>query len=112
MELYRRCHVVERLLSLFASPSLQPRYQDKLLTLLFRCKHVGGSTTLITRYSLLSWVRSTIAQGTMTGSQAFALERLAESCIASCDRERVGDWSGGRIVDTLGAQQRNGVHVD
>ncbi|KAL8907651.1 MAG: hypothetical protein Q9207_001303 [Kuettlingeria erythrocarpa] len=108
MELYRRCPVVERLLSLFASPSLQPPYQERILTFLFRCSHVNGSTTLITRYSLLSWVRSAIAEGTVTGPQASALERLARKCVASCDQGRVGDWSGGRIVDTPSAEQSNG----
>ncbi|KAL8723547.1 MAG: hypothetical protein Q9225_000182 [Loekoesia sp. 1 TL-2023] len=48
IELYRRSHILERLLSLLTSPSLQPSYQEKLLTLLFRCTYVDGSTTLIT----------------------------------------------------------------
>ncbi|KAL8686150.1 MAG: hypothetical protein Q9218_007312, partial [Villophora microphyllina] len=48
MDFYRRCHILERLLSLAASPSLPARYLDKLFSLLFRCIHVGGGTTLIT----------------------------------------------------------------
>ncbi|KAL8706027.1 MAG: hypothetical protein Q9201_000912 [Fulgogasparrea decipioides] len=43
MELYRHCHILERLLSLFASPSLPASCQDKLLTLLFRCVYAGGA---------------------------------------------------------------------
>ncbi|KAL8642298.1 MAG: hypothetical protein Q9228_001006 [Teloschistes exilis] len=54
MELYRRCHILERLLSLAASPLLPTLLQDKLFLLLFRCIHVGGSTTLVTRSELES----------------------------------------------------------
>lgn len=101
MELYRRCHIIERLLSLVASPSLRTSYQEKLLKLLFSCTHVDGSTTLITRYSLLSWVRCRMASGSVTGWEAIALERLAHQCQVTCDMDRIHEWSGGRIKDTL-----------
>lgn len=97
MELYRRCHVLERLLCLVASPSLPRPHREKLLTLLYRCVYADGSTTLITRCSLLSWIRCCIAVDDMTGLQTSGLDDLAEACLQNCDRERVHDWSGGEL---------------
>lgn len=45
----------------------------------------------------------------MVGSQAVALERLTQHCIASCDKERVGDWSDGKIIDTLDSEHGNAI---
>ncbi|KAL9601074.1 MAG: hypothetical protein Q9219_002783 [cf. Caloplaca sp. 3 TL-2023] len=100
MELYRRCHILERLLSLLTSPLLQPWYQGKVLALLYRCTDVDGSTTLITRYSLLSWVPCRTSLGEATTIQAVALDRLADQCRVTSDKDRICEWSGGRIVTT------------
>ncbi|KAI4290363.1 MAG: hypothetical protein L6R35_000375 [Caloplaca aegaea] len=105
VEMYRRCHILERLLALVASPRLQPSQQEKILALLFRYNHVGGGTTLITRYSLLGWTRCMTASGVLTGSRAVAVQRLVQDCIASCEKKRVDDWSGGRIIDKLDGEE-------
>ncbi|KAI4205407.1 MAG: hypothetical protein LQ350_000450 [Teloschistes chrysophthalmus] len=95
MELYRRCHIMERLLSLAASPSLPALYQDKLFLLLFRCIYVGGSTTLVTRYSFLGWASCWKASGNLSRPQTNMLEHLVQQCRDGCDFERVNEWSGG-----------------
>ncbi|KAL8678966.1 MAG: hypothetical protein Q9186_004734 [Xanthomendoza sp. 1 TL-2023] len=98
MELYRRCHILERLLSLMASPSLPSPQQEKLLELLYRCGYADGSTTLITRCSLPSWVPCRIASGYTRGLQTSALEGLVERCLQDCDQKRVHEWSGGKLL--------------
>ncbi|KAL8657954.1 MAG: hypothetical protein Q9226_001420 [Calogaya cf. arnoldii] len=99
MELYRRSHILERLLSLLASPSLPPRHKEMILALLYRYNHVGGSTTLITRCSLLSWIPSYLALSHTSEGQITSLGRLMERCKMDCDRERVHEWSGGKLCD-------------
>ncbi|KAL8951700.1 MAG: hypothetical protein Q9222_002348 [Ikaeria aurantiellina] len=101
MELYRRCHILERLLSLLMSPLLPNWIQEKLLALLFHCVYADGSTTLVTRYSILSWIRCYMARSNFIGSQKVAWADLEQRCRHQCDVERVDDWSGGKLRDTL-----------
>ncbi|KAL8807325.1 MAG: hypothetical protein Q9182_000830 [Xanthomendoza sp. 2 TL-2023] len=85
MAVYRRCHILERLLSLMSSPTLPSAQQEKLLALLYRFDYAGGSTTLITR----------------RGLQISALEGLVEICLQDCDQQRVYEWSGGKLCEVL-----------
>ncbi|KAL9585755.1 MAG: hypothetical protein Q9212_001339 [Teloschistes hypoglaucus] len=101
MELYRRCHILERLLSLAASPSLPTPLQDKLFLFLFRCIYVGGSTTLVTRYSFLGWSSCWKASGNLSRSQTNMLEHLVQQCRDGCDFGRVNEWSGGMFSLSL-----------
>ena len=98
MELYRRSHILERLLSLLASPSLPVRQQEMVVGLLYRYIYVGGSTTLITRCSLLSWAPSYLALNDKGEKQATAVRKMVERCKADCDQQRVHDWSSGKLV--------------
>lgn len=99
MELYRRSHILERLLCLLASPSLPPRQQEMVIALLYRYSYAGGSTTLITRCSLLSWIPCYLASGHISEEQTTALGRLVERCKADCDWERVHEWSSGKLCN-------------
>ncbi|KAL8812687.1 MAG: hypothetical protein Q9200_000831 [Gallowayella weberi] len=110
MEIYRRCHILERLLSLMASPALPSSQQEKLLALLYRFDYADGSTTLITRCSLPSWVRCCIALSDRKGVQTSALEGLVERCLQDCDQQRVHEWSGGKLCDVLKSAQ-GGVNL-
>ncbi|KAL8997186.1 MAG: hypothetical protein Q9169_003452 [Polycauliona sp. 2 TL-2023] len=104
MELYRRSHILERILSLLASPSLPPRQQKKVLELLYRYVQVGGSTTLITRCSLLSWAQCYSDSGYIIEGEATALGKLVVLCKTVCDQERVQNWSGGKLFERLETQ--------
>ena len=92
MNQYRRCKVFERLLSLSASPSLQPRTSDRIVHLLYRCTYVDGSTTLLTRCAVLSWIKACTAKG---GVDEAMLLSLASRISRTCDKDRVQEWSNG-----------------
>ena len=101
MEIYRRCHIFERLLSLSASPSLPEICYKRILQLLFRCTYVGGSTTLITRCGLLGWLYCQIMMKKTESFDSDVLGLLASRAYESSDKERVNDWSKGTCVTIL-----------
>jgi len=95
MELYRRCGVFERILSLSASPSTSKTCIEKIIQLLYRCSLVGGSTTLVTRFGVMSWIES---QQAMNGPHHVPLKNLASQILKTCEVNHVQDWSGGALA--------------
>lgn len=105
MEIYRKCHIFERLLSFSASPSMPEPCFHKILDLLFRCTYVKGSSTLMTRCSLMSWVSSRLASHTIKDMPGERLKSLALRAYETSDQERVDDWAHGTLVSTLDSLQ-------
>lgn len=106
MEIYRRSDILERLLSMSAT-SLPGSCKQKLLSLLFRCTFVGGSTTLITRCGLLSWVQSQIKSHHSTPPEHVSLRKLALRTYETSDQEHVKQWSNGFVGAMLDSVQEN-----
>ncbi|KAG0652528.1 URB1 ribosome biogenesis 1 [Hyphodiscus hymeniophilus] len=101
MAIYRKRRVFEKFLSLYNNPYLAPGLRDKILKILFSATTVeGGSTTLITRFSTMTWLQAQVALG-----GGVPLKVLMEEILESCDRRRVDKWSNGGAndakVDTL-----------
>ncbi|KAK5171613.1 hypothetical protein LTR04_000896 [Oleoguttula sp. CCFEE 6159] len=90
MDIYRARNVFERVLVLYGAPSSSKQLKEKLLRLVYRATLVEGSTTLITRSGLLSWIHSQVASQDENRS---TLQWLAKQLYDSCDRERVDEWS-------------------
>ena len=103
MEIYRRCNVFERLLSLCASPSFPETCSESVLDLLFRCTYVEGSTTLITRCAVVSWIVCRLTQKDTSGWGKARLRALASRLYETCDQGYVNDWSNGTLSSTLDA---------
>ena len=103
MEIYRRCNVFERLLSLCACPSFPETCSERVLDLLFRCTFVEGSTTLITRCAVISWIVSRLTQKESSESGKARLKALASRLYETCDQSYVNDWSNGTLSSTLDA---------
>ncbi|OQE44460.1 hypothetical protein PENCOP_c002G05866 [Penicillium coprophilum] len=104
MEVYRRANVFERILSLYQSPTLVPGARRKILQIVYRAAQVGGSTTLITRSGVISWIQIQAAEA--DAKEAAQLAALARALYETCDRERVDAWSNGtlgRVVDEIQA---------
>ncbi|KAJ5312848.1 hypothetical protein N7508_003678 [Penicillium antarcticum] len=105
MEVYRRANVFERILSLYQSPTLGPTARRKILHIVYRAAQVGGSTTLITRSGVISWIQIQVAEA--NSKEAAQLSALAKSLYGTCDRGRVDSWSNGtlsRVIDEIQAQ--------
>lgn len=96
MEIYLgRGGIFDRLLTLFASPSLSRACRKKILHLLHRCTYVDGSTALITRCGVLSWIKIHLVIGS-NAEQDFLLRSLASRLHDTCDKSKIDEWSGSK----------------
>ncbi|KAE8147931.1 ribosome 60S biogenesis N-terminal-domain-containing protein [Aspergillus avenaceus] len=93
MEIYRRSNVFERALSFYESPSTSIPAKRKILHLLYRSTQVRGSTTLITRAGIVSWVQSQVQA--VSDKEAETYVAIAQALYESSDQGRVSKWSEG-----------------
>ena len=77
------------------SPPLPDALFGGVMKLLFRCTHVGGSTTLITRCAVLAWIASWLQFASHEALKVGRLKALIGRMQESSDKERIGQWSGG-----------------
>ncbi|KAF1944335.1 hypothetical protein EJ02DRAFT_398473 [Clathrospora elynae] len=98
MELFRRSNIFEQLLSHYGSRSCSVSAKDKIVKLLLRATHVGGSTTLITRCGLITWIQMMLDSH---DSRHRVLRTLASRVYETCDQEKVATWSSGTIGETV-----------
>lgn len=99
MEVYRRANVFERVLSFYESPSAGFSAKRRILHLLYRSTQVGGSTTLVTRAAVVSWIQGQIVA--VNGRDASTISALAHAISQSSDQERLDKWSGGTLIQTV-----------
>ena len=106
MEIYRQSQILEKILTLAASPALPATCYEKIIDLLFRCTYVDGSTTLITRCGLISWLTIIVAKN--DGALRSKLILLGRRVYERSDPVRVNEWSGESLsvalakLDSLG----------
>ncbi|KAL4979503.1 ribosome 60S biogenesis N-terminal-domain-containing protein [Aspergillus desertorum] len=96
MEIYRRANVFERVLSFYDSPGAGFSAKKKILHLVYRSTQVQGSTTLITRAGIISWIQSQLPA--VTGRDAATLTAMAQLLYQSSDHDRTAKWSGGAVL--------------
>ena len=87
---------MEKILSVYESLLGHQNCWREVTNMLHMYTYVGGSTTLITRCGILSWIEYRMA---MAGPDQFVLARLKVRIWESCDRDRVEDWLNGKRVD-------------
>jgi len=98
MELFRRSNIFEQLLSHYGSRSCPASAKDKIVKLLLRATHVGGSTTLITRCGLIPWIQMMLDGH---DPRHRALRALAARVYETCDQEKVALWSSNSLGQTV-----------
>ncbi|KAF2690505.1 hypothetical protein K458DRAFT_357328 [Lentithecium fluviatile CBS 122367] len=108
MEIFRTNNIFERLLSYYASKSCAISAKGKVVRLLLRAAAVGGSTTLITRCGLVSWIRMMLVN---RDHRHGTLRVLAARADGLCDREKVDDWSSGSMKEMVAAIEEVAVEV-
>ncbi len=102
MAIFHKRHVFEKLLTFYNNPYLGNNLKEKILRVLWRATAVeGGSTTLITRLSILSWLQAQMR--TESGNRG--LRALMERLLRTCDEEKLKAWSH-RSVDHFLAELR------
>jgi nucleolar pre-ribosomal-associated protein 1 len=98
MELFRRSNIFEQILTHYSSRSCPASAKDKIVKLLLRATHVGGSTTLITRCGLIPWIQMMLDGH---DPRHRALRTLAGRVYETCDREKVTVWSSDSLEETV-----------
>lgn len=99
MEAFRKSNIFEQLLSFYESRSCNAHCKEKIIRLLLRAAAVGGSTTLITRCGLVSWIQECLAN---QDPRQKMLKVLAQRVWETCDQGRVSEWSNGTIAGPVG----------
>ena len=91
MDIYRQSQILEKIMTLAASPHIPATCYEKIIDLLFRCTYVEGSTTLITRCGLVSWIDIHVAK--TTGLLRSKLIFLGRRAYEQSDQTYVNEWS-------------------
>jgi nucleolar pre-ribosomal-associated protein 1 len=103
MEIFRTKNVFERILSYYVSASCAISAKEKIVRLLLRAAAVGGSTTLITRCGLVSWVQMRLEN---KDHRHRMLRELVSRVYETCDREKVDLWSSGTTAFTIASSAK------
>lgn len=95
VDILRKYRVFEKVLAQYNSAPSATR--TKILELLMRATHIeGGSTTLITRFAALDWLKGQAATAASTEKEL--LLAIRNRLWDTCDQERVTQWSRGGIT--------------
>ncbi|KAK4227853.1 ribosome 60S biogenesis N-terminal-domain-containing protein [Podospora fimiseda] len=93
--------LLERILAQAANTHMRLPLRTQLLRLLFRATAIeGGSTTLMTRLSIMNWLEEMKAVCTDI-SEAAVYDALRRRIWETCDQERVKVWSKGEGMCVL-----------
>ncbi|KAF2010024.1 hypothetical protein BU24DRAFT_400644 [Aaosphaeria arxii CBS 175.79] len=98
MEILRTKNVFERLLSYYLSASCAVSAKEKIVRLLLRAVSVGGSTTLIKRCGVVSWIQMRLQNN---DHRQRSLKILATRIWENCDQEQVEQWSSKTLQPAL-----------
>jgi nucleolar pre-ribosomal-associated protein 1 len=102
MAIFHKRHVFEKLLTLYNNPYLGKNLKEKILRVLWKATTVeGGSSTLITRFSILSWLEAQMR--VESGNRG--LKALMERVLKTCDEEKLKAWSHKSVADFLAELQ-------
>ncbi|KAM0438841.1 hypothetical protein ACHAPT_001602 [Fusarium lateritium] len=100
---FHRKRWFEKMLALGANPYLRVNLRTRLLRLIYRATCIdGGSTTLVTRFGILSWLDAQRA-ASEGGDEVDVLAALMKRIWETCDQEKVKAWSKGGIEKLLEA---------
>lgn len=101
MATYHNTRLFERLLSLMGNPYIRQNLRTQALKIIYRATCIeGGSTTLVTRFGIVSWLE---AQSTAQGEapEGNVYKALLKRVWETADKDRVTEWSKQGIVDVL-----------
>ncbi|KAF7557339.1 hypothetical protein G7046_g6064 [Stylonectria norvegica] len=93
----------EKIFTLGSNPYLRSNLRTRILRLLYRATCIeGGSTTLVTRFGILSWLDAQRA-GCEVSDEADVYVALMKRVWETSDQEKVTEWSKGGVGKLLAA---------
>ncbi|PHH76499.1 hypothetical protein CDD80_1503 [Ophiocordyceps camponoti-rufipedis] len=109
MDVFHGKKWLEKLLALGSNPYLRTGLRTRLLKLVYRASCIqGGSTTLVTRFGVLSWLHGQQAAAD-AADEAAVCERLMRRVWDTCDHHRVSAWSHGGAQTLVRGVAREGA---
>ena len=87
----------EKILALGSNPHLRQNLRTRIMRIVYRASEIeGGSTTLITRFGVVSWLDA--QRGSAVGTEKGMLGALMRRVWETADQERVTRWSRGGVL--------------
>ncbi|KAF3767416.1 hypothetical protein M406DRAFT_288464 [Cryphonectria parasitica EP155] len=101
MSTYHNMRLFERVLSLIGNPYMRQNLRTSALKIIYRATCIeGGSTTLVTRFGIVSWLAAQYAaQDTTSGGEVY--KALLMRIWGTADQGRIEEWSKEGISDLL-----------
>ncbi|KAJ9132541.1 Nucleolar pre-ribosomal-associated protein 1 [Pleurostoma richardsiae] len=102
MALFHKRRLFERLLSLASNPYMRQNMKTEILKIVYRATVIeSGSTTLVTRFGIVSWLEAQRSSSSGSGHEYAVYAALLRRVWDTCDQERVGNWSRQGVKDSL-----------
>ncbi|KAL3955296.1 hypothetical protein ACCO45_010859 [Purpureocillium lilacinum] len=93
----------EKILALGSNPYLRSNLRTRILRIIYRATCIdAGSTTLVTRFGVMSWLDAQRAACAVEDDAA-VFRQLMKRVWDTCDQQRVTAWSNGGITKVFGA---------
>ncbi|KAL0944637.1 ribosome biogenesis protein urb1 [Colletotrichum truncatum] len=90
----------EKIFALAGNPYMRANLRTRILRILYRATCIeGGSTTLATRFGIVSWLEAQEARFAQSGDEETRklYRALRRRVWETCDQQRVAEWSRGGI---------------
>lgn len=90
LAIFHKRHAVEKLLSCYNNAYIAKGLKEQILRILYKATEIdGGSTTLVTRFSILAWLDAQIS----IEQDSAMLEVLRRRILETADHDRLQKWS-------------------
>lgn len=97
LDVFRRKGWFEKILALGANPHLRFNIKTRILRIVYRATTISsGSTTLVTRFGIISWLDAQRALCAVK-DEAAVFQAVMKRVWDTCDQERATEWSRGGI---------------
>lgn len=102
LDIYRKRNIFGNCLSLYISPHSTDRVKEKIIELLWSAAAIeGGSTTLITRNGIISFIEEQLSLSSLSQKNKTSFKRLAARLFESSAKKHVKEWSKGNLESQL-----------
>jgi nucleolar pre-ribosomal-associated protein 1 len=105
LEVFRRSGCFEEICTEISNPYMKAGLRARVSKILYRATCIdGGSTTLVTRFGIMSWLEMQRHDYFLTKEERLVVAALKERVWKTCDQERISKWSHGSIPAMMASE--------
>ncbi|KKF94427.1 putative protein C14G10.02 [Ceratocystis platani] len=94
LAVFYRNNWMEKILCAGCNPNFRATLRGKVHRIIYKITYLeGGSTMLVTRFGIVSWLKTQKVQATQP-SEASVYQALTQRIWETCDKKHVEEWSG------------------